>query len=555
VIFFHRRRRFRSSVIVSAFLALCTLLLSACGGDAPTATQKRTLVVATQLSNFALAGFNPFSTNPNRGVLGFVYEPLEVSNVNDGKYSPLLALDHTWNADVTELTFHLRQGVKWNDSQPFSSADVLFTYNALKQYPAADTTSVWSYIDSVAAPDANTFVVKLKQSYVPALYYIATQVPILPKHVFESVGDVTKYNNQNVVGTGPFKVDRFTDDLLVFTRYQEFWGSKDVQVDEIRMPYYNGNQAFMSAMPTGTIDWSGYYDENLKKTFIDKDPAHNFYYMDAINQVGIFMDLAHDTRLQDVAVRKALSAALDRQSFSQQATAGFTPPVAQHGLVLPAGKDYLDPAYANLPITPAATQAEQYLKDASYTKGSDGIYQKDGQRLSFELTSVIGYTDWNAIAQTAQLNLKAIGVEVNIKLISESEFRTNFRGASKPFQLLINSANGGPTPYYVYNSLLNSQSIPPKGRNNASWQDAETDALLQQFATSSDAAVQKQAMQGIEKIMVEKVPYIPILGGARWCEYTTTRFTGWPSEQNPYSSCTPYLFPDNEFVLLHLKAA
>jgi peptide/nickel transport system substrate-binding protein len=77
--------------------------------------------------------------------------------------------------------------------------------------------------------------------------------------------------------------------------------------------------------------------------------------------------------------------------------------------------------------------------------------------------------------------------------------------------------------------------------------------LLEQFATTDDANQQKLAIQGLEKIMVEQVPYIPVLGGARWCEYTTRHFVGWPSDQHPYASCAAYIYPDNEYVVLHLQ--
>ncbi len=554
---YHQRARLTAPSILFAFLALCTFLLAACGGGGNSSSsssgQKHVLTVSTQSTNFSLAGFNPYSTDPNSGIDGFVYESLEFCNVNNGAYAPLLALGHTWSKDLTQVTFHLRQNVKWNDGQPFTADDVAFSFNAIKQYPAADTANVWSYLSKVEATDSQTVVMTLQKPYVPALYFIATQVVIIPKHVFASVGDVTKYNNEKVVGTGPFTVTRYTSDLMVLGKNPGYWQADKVKVDEIRMPYYNGNDSAMTVMPTGKIDWSGYYDENLQKSFIDKDPAHNHYYMDSINQVGISIDL-RDPLLSQLPVRKAISAAFDRDGFSQQSVAGFEPPVVQHGLVLPASQSYLDPAYANLSTKAQPQQAEQYLKDAGFTKGSDGIYTKNGQRLSFSLISVIGYTDWNAMAQMMQAELKTIGIEIKIKLMEESAYSA-FRATTQPYQLLINSVHGGPTPYYIYFSMLDSQSLPPNGRNNSQWKDKQTDALLQQFATTSDPNVQKQAIQALEKIMVEQVPYIPVLGGARWCEYTSTRFVGWPSDQNPYSSCAPYTFPDNEYVILHLQPA
>ena len=159
------------------------------------------------------------------------------------------------------------------------------------------------------------------------------------------------------------------------------------------------------------------------------------------------------------------------------------------------------------------------------------------------------------MAQMMQAELKTIGIEIKIKLMEESAYSAFRSAVQSSYQLMINSVHGGPTPYYIYFSMLDSQSIPPNGRNSSLWKDKQTDDLLQQFATTSDPNKQKQAIQGLEKIMVDQVPYIPVLGGARWCEYTSTRFVGWPSDQNPYSSCAPYTFPDNEYVILHLQPA
>lgn len=555
---YDQRKKRKTPLILCSFLLLLSILLAACGGNGPssstTATgQKHVLTLSSQSTNFSLPGFNPFNPNVNVGINGFVYEALEFCNVNDGSYAPLLAQSHSWNKDLTQITFHLRQNVKWNDGQAFNADDVAFTFNAIKQYPAADTASVWSYISNVQETDSNTVVITLKKPFVPALYYIATQVLIIPKHIYASVGDVTKYNNATVVGTGPFKVTRYTSDLMVLDKNPGFWDAAKVAVDEIRFPYYNGNDSAMTVMPTGKIDWSGYYDENLQKSFIDKDPAHNHYFMDSINEVVFSIDL-RDPLLSQLPIRKAISAAIDRENFSQQSVAGFEPPVAQHGLVLPASQAYLAPSYANLSTKAQATQAEQYLKDAGFTKGADGIYQKNGQRLSFELISVIGYTDWNAMAQITQAELKTIGIEIKIKLMAEAAYSA-FRNTTQPFQLMVNNAHGGPTPYYLYDILMGSHSIPPNGRNSGQWKDAQTDQLLQQFATSNDPNQQKQAIQGLEKIMVDQVPFIPVLGGARWCEYTSSRFVGWPSDKDPYSSCAPYTYPDNEYVLLHLQPA
>src|SRR5579875_2801993 len=157
----------KAGTLCLSLLAILALLLTACGGSSTQSSQsgKKVLTLAAQASAFTDQGFNPYAPTPNIGINGFVYETLEFCNVNDNTYHPLLALSHQFNSDYTQVTFHLRQGVKWNDGQPFSADDVVFTFNALKQYPAADLNGDWGYLKSVTAPDANTVVMTFQKPF------------------------------------------------------------------------------------------------------------------------------------------------------------------------------------------------------------------------------------------------------------------------------------------------------------------------------------------------------------------------------------------------------
>ena len=87
------------------------------------------------------------------------------------------------------------------------------------------------------------------------------------------------------------------------------------------------------------------------------------------------------------------------------------------------------------------------------------------------------------------------------------------------------------------------------------WMDPTTDQLLKQYATTADAATQQQALAGLEKIMVEQLPSIPLVYGATWHEYSSRNFTGWPDSSHAYASPAPFDFPDAEIVALNLTPA
>jgi len=125
--------------------------------------------------------------------------------------------------------------------------------------------------------------------------------------------------------------------------------------------------------------------------------------------------------------------------------------------------------------------------------------------------------------------------------------------------MAISWTNPGPTPFYLYNSMLNSTNSAAIGKQASSnwerWIDPSTDKLLTQYATTADSSLQQQALNGLQQIMVEQLPSIPLVYGATWYEYSTRNFTGWPDANNAYASPAPFDFPDAEVVALNLTPA
>jgi peptide/nickel transport system substrate-binding protein len=556
------RAKIKSTSLLFTCVVLFMLILSACGGGSSnnnggTTATKHILKVAAQSYDFAQAGFNPYNGHPNAGVLGLVYETLYFVNVNGGSFTPMLATGYTWNSDNTQVTFTIRQGVKWNDGQPFSANDVAFTFNMMKQYPAADQNGVWTYLSNVTAPDANTVVMTFQKAYPPALVTIAGHVYIVPQHIFQSVGDPTKYLTDHPVGTGPFVLTRYQTDLAVYDKNPSYWQASQVKVDEVRFPEYKDNATLQLALPKGDVDWAGYFSPTLQQDFLSKDPTNNHIFMDAINLYSICPNQQNPLLggQAGLPVRLAISAALDRNAIAAQATAGLEPPGSITGLVLPTASSWLAPQFSGLSLSANVTQADKYLTDAGFTKGSDGIFQKNGQRLSFTLRSVDSYSDWNAAAQLIAAEEKAAGIEIKNVTVGENDYYTLRTDGKYDYQLMFCGMVGGPTPYYLYNQYLNSAQIGAGKFNFVAWKDANTDKYLNMYASTTDPNVQKQAIYGIEQVFVQNQPFIPLWTGADYDEYTTRNFTGWPDTSNPYSSGSPNTAPDIEQVILHLQPA
>ncbi|HWF41449.1 MAG TPA: ABC transporter substrate-binding protein, partial [Acidothermaceae bacterium] len=153
--------------------------------------------------------FNPFNPAVNSEALGFVYEPLiYVDLLNNSAETPMLATGYQWSADKKSIVFTIRDGVQWSDGQPFSAADVAFTFNLMKKVPALDLYSLWTDagLQSVVA---NGNQVTMTFSSVATTYFFnfADQVGIVPQHIF-SAGDAAAHPDTWAdvapIGTGPF---------------------------------------------------------------------------------------------------------------------------------------------------------------------------------------------------------------------------------------------------------------------------------------------------------------------------------------------------------------
>jgi peptide/nickel transport system substrate-binding protein len=549
------RSSYRHGMAIIGALIILTFVLTGCGTTATTNNSQYGGIVTSAPSPYGpfTKNFNPFLTNSyRRGTGGDIYETLLYINQLSGKATPWLASGFQWNSDATSLTFNLRTDVNWTDGKPFTSADVVFTLNLLHQYPALDGGGLWKLISNVSATDPHTVVVTFSKPAVPLLWYLAGQTYIVPQHIWQNISDPTTETNPNPVGTGPFTLGSFNAQVYNLVKNPHYWQSGKPYIDGIRFPAYDANAAADLLLSTGQLDWSGVFSSDLQKTYVSRDPAHNKYWFPPGNVVMLYLNLSK-APFNDLAVRKAISAAVDRQAISTQAELGYEPVASPTGLVLPANQAYLDPTYANTTFAAAsASTAESILTAAGYAKDSSGVYAKGGVELAFNMNVVSGWSDWDTAVQIMSTNLDVAGFKVTSNAISFNDYIAALSNGT--FDTAISWTNPGPTPYYLFQSLLASSNTAPVGKaansNYERWSDATTDQLLAQYASSPDANVEQQAIAGIEKIMVEQLPAIPLMEGATWYEYSTARFTGWPDESNPYAKPAPWTDPDSEVVAL-----
>jgi peptide/nickel transport system substrate-binding protein len=541
---------------IAALAVVAALAVAGCGSSSQNAT-KHTLTAICAVSGSYTENMSPFSPNVNCGVDGLLYENLEYVNGLTGNETPMLATGHQFSADNLTLTFNIREGVKWSDGKAFSANDVAFTFNQLKAFPAADGNGLWQNLASVTAPDAKTVVMTFSSPAPTKLPFIEGTY-IVPQHLWGSAGDPSKFTNTTPVGTGPMKLKSFSAQVISYVKNPTYWQADKVKVDQLDYPVVDSNATALLKMASGQADWTAIFDPAVQSQFVSKDSAHNFSYPVPVVPNQLVPNLT-DPLLSQLAVRQAISAAVDRKQMSVSGEAGFEQPASPTGLI-PGQESYLDSSYGGkLPDFPAADAAKamQILDGAGFKKGSDGVYaDAHGHKLSFAVTVPGDYSDYVADLGIAQQNFQAAGMALTLNKVSDDDFRTD--RATGHFQLLMSGSFFGPTPYYYLEPLLHSTHIGgTNGTDWSQWKDAATDNLLNQYAATSDPAKQKAAIQGLTKIMADQLPVIPLLDAVQFFEYTTVHWTGWPTPQNPYAVGSSYQLAagDNEQVILHLTPA
>lgn len=529
------------------------LVATACGSGSGggSSSPKHTLTIEATGAPSFIRNFNPLSSSANSGSSGLLYEPLLIfTPVHPGVATPWLATKYRWADGGKQLTFTLRDKVQWSDGKPFTSKDVVYTFQTLKKYPDLNTKGIT--FNSVTAPNASTVVLTFPTTAYARLADIGGITPV-PQHTFSSQ-DPTKFTNPNPVTSGPYKLKSFAAQVYRFTKNPHFWQASKIKVTDIEYPAYSP-ASFTTALSQGRIDWAGGFVANIDRIYTSKDKAHNKHWFPQDGIVALYLNLTHKP-FDDVTLRKAISLAVDRKALSTVAENGYEKPASPTGLVLPAFQSYLSPEYANSSFSQDVSTANKLLDQAGYTKGSDGVRQdKSGKKLAFSLVIPSGYVDWVTAAKLLQSQLKKVGIKVTPQGISAQDWAGKLKNGT--FQMAIRGIAAGADPYFMYRGMLSSALSAKVGQPAASnyerWTDPATDKQLSTYANTTDTATRKQAIAAIEKTIVDKLPVIPLLGSANWCEYRTTKFTGWPTPDNVYAMPAPYSAPDNLLVIMHLK--
>jgi len=554
------RRLIRYGVIVAAGMlaAGCTAgagSTSNTGSGSGKTSTTSVLTISNENGALWTCGFNPFNPSDNLLSVGFTYEPLVYVNpLQDGKTTPMLATSWKWGAGNKTLTFTIRSGVKFSDGTPLTAADVAYTFNLQKKYPALDLTGVWSVLSSVTATNPTTVVMDFSTVAVPYFYYIADQTPIVPEHIWSTMANPTANPVSQPVGTGPYVMSKCSPANITYTANPHYWQPGEPKIDKLEYPAFTSNNTANDQLANGQAQWGAQYIPGIQAFYTSKSPDYHYWFPPTVN-ISLIPNLT-DPLLSNVKVRQAISYAINRNQVSTIGESGYEPPANQTGIVTPTFSSTLDTsALASWGSGYDPAKAKALLASAGYHLVGGVMTNAAGQKLSFKVINIGDYSDWVASMQVIQQDLKAVGIQINPDNLSNTDFDADLYYGK--YQLAYyDQPTFGPGAYYELNNWLNSANTAPVGKIAASnyerYNNAATTALLNQYETTTSAATQQSILDQLQQVMLNSAPIIPVLEAVDWYQYDTGAFTGWPTASNPYAQPPVWAYPDNEQVLLHL---
>jgi peptide/nickel transport system substrate-binding protein len=447
-------------------------------------TQKKELITA---QSGDVSKFDPhYSTSSNDVRVSFNLFDNLTSRHPDGKLYPGLATE--WKLEgPTTWRFKLRQGVKFHNGDPLTSADV--KYSIERTYdPAAKTmvATVFGTIEKVDAPDASTIVITTKKPdplLAARLAFYGGQV--VPKKYLESVGNDAF--NAKPIGSGPVRFTSWVkDDRAVLEANPDYWGGK-IDMDRWIMRPIPETAPRIAALLKGEVDAI----TQLPPDQEDRVAANPATRVAGALYAGLYVLAVNSKRppLDNPLVKQALSLAIDREAIVKELWRGRG--VVPNGPIA-KGDNHFDASLPPLAYNPAEAKAR--LQKAGYK----------GEEIFIETTVAYVAQD-KAMAEAIAAMWKDVGVNVKVEVIEYSVRAQKNR--EKSFKGVFWS---DPTSTLSDPDGMMWRLLGPGGPQDY-WREAKFDELGNAARFSVDEKFRGTAYKDMTKIFLEHLPWLPVI--------------------------------------------
>jgi peptide/nickel transport system substrate-binding protein len=527
--------------------------------------RSKTLVAASHFTTFSSPDIqNPYvpGCNEQTGLHQAAIESLFYLNYESGELIPWLAEDYEMNADSTEVTLYLRDGVKWSDGEPFTADDVVFTLELLRDTPdlVKKAPDMRQSVAEVEAVDDLTVKIELTGSHPTFIsdhfgVRISYGVYILPQHIWEGQDPATFKNFDLDKGwpvfTGPYKLTKATQTEFVWERRDDWWGAETgfhalpaperlvwlaLGSEDLRAQGMLADDIDVcSEMSMGTFETVKNQKPEIVAWTTDRpygwvDPCPHYL---ILNTVSAPWD--------EPAMRRALAYAFDKERYVRVKSEGagsparwLFPSYAALDAFLDENQDLLDQYDFDL------DKAIETIEAQGYTMGSDGFYvSPEGDRLELDIM-LLNPDIWPpaAIAGTAYTDIFGdAGIAVDVRFVDWGAWGDSF--TSGDFNMAMHWSCGSVVHPHRTLDNWHMRYVEPIGESSDSnwgrWSNAEFSDLADQTKplTQDDPELSALFREALA-IWLEEAPGIPMEQQPRVVPQSNVYWTNWPTADNNY---------------------
>ena len=442
-----------------------------------------------------------------------LFDPTKVQETVDTVIGEL-AEKWSWQDNHRNLVMFLRKNVKWHDGQAFTSRDVKYTFDVVREAPDAPAKlrlsprkEWYANIEAIEAPDAHTVVFRMKRPQPSLLLMLASGYsPVYPAHV--PLADL----RQKCVGTGPFKFKEYVrGQTIELVRNPDYFVPSRPYLDGIRYTIITERGTRLAALQTGRLDAFAPLDMTKVTAETVKKAAPSLVVQETGQNGSDNIVLNHKRApFDNVGVRRAVNHALNRAASIQS---------VRHGGAVP-GAGMMPPPFGTwgLPEKELRTLAgyrepERDRAEAKKLLAAAGYSPGKPLRLEMVTRTLPVYVD---LASYVVDQLKQVGIDVAVKQLDTAQWFPAL--ARKEFVIAANlTAPGADDPDVMFYENFKCGTA----RNYADYCDEQADRMIEAQSQELDRAKRLKLVWEIQKKLEADVAR-PMLGWRK--EY----FVHWP---------------------------